>query len=331
MMNNLDKDYLDILSDILTNGRKKETRNGNVLSLFGKEIRHDMSNGFPLLTTKKIFWKSFAVELLWFLRGDTNIRFLVQNKCNIWNGDAWENYKKKCKHPGVHSIEDFASKISEDEVFAKYWGELGPVYGSQWRNWCGDKTSKSIDQIKNVIDKLQTNPDDRRLLVSTWNVGQIENMVLPPCHYGFQLYSEELTHEEKWSLLSKDNIISPYDDNIKLAQALPNRRLHLKWTQRSCDFPLGIPANIFSYGLLLSLIAKQVKMIPGTLMGSFGDCHIYINQIDAVKEQISRQPFNLPNLIIENKNVEDISEYEVSDFKIENYNHHPKIFFPLSN
>ena len=206
-MNNIDKQYLKLLKDILDNGVEKQDRTGTgTISVFGRQIRHDMSKGFPLLTTKKMYWKGIVTELLWFLRGDTNIKYLVDNDCHIWDGDAYKNYVKiekqsyeKMRNNPVLDIqplellskEEFIAMIKTDDEFAKKWGELGPIYGAQWRKWDG------IDQIQEVINTLKTNPDSRRMLVSAWNVNYLDEMVLPPCHYGFQVYTRELEFEEE--------------------------------------------------------------------------------------------------------------------------------------
>ena len=323
-MNNLDKQYTDLLQDILDNGVKKQTRNGEVLSVFGRQIRHKMSDGFPLLTTKKMAWKSIVTELMWFLRGDTNIKYLVDNGCHIWDGDAYknycskdyENYKKWLdKNPNIDSMwvpltqEEFINKIKTDRMFAFEWGELGPIYGAQWRRWFPG----GIDQIQNLINDLKTNPDSRRLMVNAWNVGELDQMVLPPCHFSWQCYSHE-----------KDG----------------KRYLSLAWNQRSCDVGLGIPFNIASYGLLLEIIAKSVNMIPYELIGNLGDCHIYNNHIDGVKEQLTRESYPLPTLKINSGNEnwhllgidEIINSFDPDlTFKVENYQSHPSIKLPLSN
>jgi thymidylate synthase len=318
-MNNLDKQYLDLLQDILDNGVKKETRNGSTLSVFGRQIRHKMSDGFPLLTTKKVHWKSIVTELLWFLRGDTNIKYLVDNDCHIWDGDAYKNYVKAAEMEfstidfGIMSKEEFINKIKTNRMFAFEWGELGPIYGAQWRRWFPG----GIDQIANLISELKTNPDSRRLMVNAWNVGELTQMVLPPCHFSFQCYSHE-----------KDG----------------KRYLSLAWNQRSIDFGLGLPFNIASYGLLLEIIAKEVGMIPYELIGNLGDCHIYNNHIDGLKEQINREPFPLPKLNINTEFWQtesgecgvgslktNLNGFEISDFTLENYQSHPSIKLPLSN
>lgn len=346
-MNKLDKDYQDILKDILKNGNKKSDRTGTgTISVFGRCIRHKMTDGFPLLTSKKMAWKSIAIELIWFLRGDTNIKYLVENNCNIWNGDSYKSY---CKLAGsfeepdysVHiddpnnncvrvlSNEEFIEKIKTDDEFANKWGELGPIYGKQWRNW------DQIDQISNLIRDLKENPDSRRLMVNAWNVSEIDQMTLPPCHYGFQCYTRELSFEERIIQKNKRFPIDTCDldteeklDNYNI----PKRALSLQWSQRSCDFPLGIPYNIASYGLLLEILAKIVNMVPDELIGAFGDSHIYINQIDGVKEQIERESFNLPKLKINIDTTNfDPENLECNNFEILDYISQPKIYFPLSN
>ena len=314
-MNNIDKQYQSLLQDILDNGVKKETRNGGTISVFGRQIRHKMSEGFPLLTTKKMPWKSIVTELLWFLQGNTNIKWLVDNGCNIWNGDAYKNYENKFNKGNaagirlddgterVADIDEFIRRIKVDDEFAKKWGELGPIYGNQWRKWNGViKKSISgtklfstgftqIDQIQNLINDLKTNPDSRRLMVNAWNVGELDQMVLPPCHYGFQVYTRELSLEERATIWNNTHnpVGNIYTHNQYDENDIPARTISLMWNQRSCDFPLGIPFNIASYGLLLEIIAKEVNMVPDELIGNLGDCHIYLNQIEGCKEQIGRK------------------------------------------
>jgi thymidylate synthase len=363
-MNKLDLDYQNLLQDILDNGVKKETRNGGTISVFGRQIRHNMSEGFPLLTTKKMYWKTMVTELLWFLRGDTNIKFLVDNNCHIWDGDAYQNYCKKVIREkeivrylksystdtdGVPTIElyskdEFIERVKTDDEFANKWGELGPVYGKQWRSWSvGSLEDKhgfgKVDQIANLINDLKINPDSRRLIVTAWNPVDLESSVLPPCHYGFQVYTRELSLEERYVMYFEklDHTMVPLDIKIPNIHQyfselnIPTRAISLMWNQRSCDFPLGIPANTMSYALLLMILAKQVNMVPEELIGNLGDCHIYLNQIDGVKEQLDREPFPLPNVKLLDKVVNDLSEYTYQDFILENYQSHPKIYFPLSN
>ncbi len=335
MKNNIDKQYQSLLQDILDNGVVKQDRTGTgTISVFGRQIRHKMSEGFPLLTTKKLHFKSIVVELLWFLRGDTNIKYLVDNDCNIWNGDAYKVYREaRPNDKDAYTIEEFAEAIKTNPIFAAKYGNLGPIYGAQWRKWnCLDKgfvnlkegeeieidfnyinISHQVDQIANLINDLKKNPDSRRLMVNAWNVAELDQMVLPPCHYGFQVYTRELSDSEiiehyynnierqnKWkkddkgryfSYDEKENIwfeISGSDIHFIMRPKCPTRAISLMWNQRSIDTPLGLPFNIASYGLLLEIIAKEVNMVPDELIGNLGDCHIYLNQIEGVKEQIGR-------------------------------------------
>jgi thymidylate synthase len=320
-MNNIDKEYQMLLEYILGNGVEKQDRTGTgTLSVFGWQIRHKMSEGFPLLTTKKMAWKTMVTELLWFLRGDTNIKYLVDNGCHIWDGDAYKNYLKNFTPPECPpnldvqsdyyepmSKDMFIYGIKTDDEFAKKWGELGPIYGKQWRKWGGySKTSiiqkeglydeikfenkKGLDQIQNLINDLKTNPDSRRLMVNAWNVGELDQMVLPPCHYGFQVYTRELSVKERMEIYFKQ-----HPDWAMIGEHLffdkhgiPKRAISLMWNQRSVDTFLGLPFNIASYGLLLEIIAKEVNMIPDELIGNLGDVHLYSNHIEQAKEQIGR-------------------------------------------
>jgi thymidylate synthase len=351
-MNNLDKQYQSLLLDIGANGVNKTDRTGTgTLSVFGRQIRHKMSEGFPLLTTKKMHWKSIVTELLWFLRGDTNIKFLLDYDCHIWDGDAYKNFTNSLlydfsggvKGYVVHehlSKEDFINKIKTDDEFAKKWGDLGPIYGRQWRRWelpnysvehveYGHDNNLYVDQIQNLINELKTNPDSRRLMVNAWNVGELDKMVLPPCHYGFQVYTRPTTRDEK--------IVHPGK----------YRAISLMWNQRSVDTFLGLPFNIASYGLLLEIIAKEVNMIPDELIGNLGDVHLYSNHIDQAKEQIGRDPYELPTVEITERNWymhekvkehlgektldEKLKSYRPDCFELIGYESHPKIKAPLSN
>jgi thymidylate synthase len=410
-MNNLDKQYTALLQDILDNGVTKQDRTGTgTISVFGRQIRHKMSEGFPLLTTKKVHFKSVVTELLWFLRGDTNIKFLVDNNCHIWDGDAYKNYCKKVIRDkdivhylksysrdtnGVPTIEpyskeEFIERIKNDDEFAKKWGDLGPVYGKQWRGWgvprmeskgfdfdaaweksqkiwkssngmeCGPSfetfcmsllRSKEMgvaygyhtqtDQIQNLINDIKTNPDSRRLMVNAWNVSDLPHQVLPPCHYGFQVYTRELSLEERreifikqinglhfqiFSLEGEEGIHREYDK-----QNVPRRAISLMWNQRSVDTGLGLSFNIASYSLLLMMIAKQVNMVPYEVIGNLGDVHLYLNHIEPIKEQLTRESYPLPTVKISDRVVNDISEYTLDDIILENYQSHPTIKMPLSN
>jgi thymidylate synthase len=367
-MNKLDKQYQELLQVILDYGVEKKDRTGTgTKSIFGYTIRHNMKDGFPLLTTKKMAWKTLVTELLWFLRGDTNIKYLVDNGCHIWDGDAYQAYIKrynKGEYVGKNKLlenskknrtltepftkEEFINKIKTDDEFAKKWGELGPIYGKQWRKWVGKSSAANgslsasdsfgyIDQIQNLINDLKTNPDSRRLMVSAWNVGEMDEMVLPPCHYGFQVYTRELSLKERvdygtkrnmWRLGQTINYLHCDEKNI------PTRAISLMWNQRSVDTFLGLPFNIASYGLLLEIIAKEVNMVPDELIGNLGDVHLYSNHIEQAKEQITRESMKLPTLreIPDYLCMKDNWEcYEPSDFTLENYESHPTIKAPLSN
>jgi thymidylate synthase len=372
--NELDMQYQDLLQHILDNGVEKKDRTGTgTLSVFGHQIRHNMKDGFPLLTTKKMAWKTMVTELLWFLRGDTNIKYLVDNNCHIWNGDAYKAYEKQQTNYfiPIYSQEEFINKIKTDNEFAKKWGELGPVYGKQWRKWnClnegfvnlkeGEEIevdlnciniSHQVDQIANLIQELKTNPDSRRLMVNAWNVGELDQMVLPPCHYGFQVYTRELHTKERWEWYSKHGgpngevkliammVYENEEDNSHIhswlktwAPNVPTRAISLMWNQRSVDTFLGLPFNIASYGLLLEIIAKEVNMVPDELIGNLGDVHLYLNHIEQAKEQISRTPYELPTLRLPHYTL-GIWDYEISDIVDEliNYQSHPAIKAPLSN
>ena len=407
--NTLDRQYTDLLQDILDNGVVKKDRTGTgTKSVFGRQIRHNMADGFPMLTTKKLPWKLIVTELMWFLRGDTNIKYLVDNNCHIWDGDCYKSYSKlwtervpspssmgdQLKSPyeerlkwgkkisvwtGDHgngmmtwevqpfTQEEFIDKIKTDDEFANKWGDLGPIYGKQWRSWKGNVRNwreasggiefgyKTIDQIQNLINDLKTNPDSRRLMVNAWNVREIEQMVLPPCHYGFQVYTRELSQEERLNLY-RSKITEPrfpglITDEDMTEVGLPTRAISLMWNQRSVDTFLGLPFNIASYGLLLTIIAEIVNMVPDQLIGNLGDTHLYLNHLDQAKEQISREPFLLPNVSINTEfwmpGTEDgcgmgpgtysadidglIKSFLIEDFILENYKAHPHIAAPLSN
>lgn len=353
-MNNLDKHYQSLLQDILDNGVEKTDRTGTgTISVFGRQIRHKMSEGFPLLTTKKMAFKTMVTELLWFLRGDTNIKYLVDNGCHIWDGDTYkryvnhwgdpidpvnfELYTRLDLHPDKRLFikEEFINKIKNDDEFAKTWGELGPIYGKQWREWAFMNDSAdyyencywdSIDQIQNLINDLKTNPDSRRLMVNAWNVGELDQMVLPPCHYGFQVYTRELTWEERKETFQKhvDGILTEeWADKI----GYPTRAISLMWNQRSVDTFLGLPFNIASYGLLLMMIADEVNMVPDELIGNLGDVHLYSNHIEQAKEQIKRESLPLPTVFVR----DGIESFMPNDIILENYQSHPAIKAPLSN
>jgi thymidylate synthase len=299
MENKLDSDYQTLLRHILSNGVVKKDRTGTgTLSTFGCQIRHEMSDGFPLLTTKKMAVKTMMTELKWFLKGDTNIKYLVDNNCHIWDGDAYKAYP----HKDELNQKEFIQRIKTDNEFAMKWGDLGRIYGAQWREWIGfeqfDNHAETIyvDQIANLIRNIKENPDSRRLMVTAWNPSELHQVVLPPCHYGFQCYVQ-------------------------------NGKLSLMWNQRSCDTFLGIPFNIASYATLLLLLCKETGLEAGELIGNLGDVHLYKNHIQQAKEQINREPYPLPT--VEFLNV-DILNGEW-DYEIKGYEYHPTIKAPLSN
>jgi thymidylate synthase len=366
-MNNIDKQYTDLLQSILDYGVEKKDRTGTgTKSIFGYTIRHKMSDGFPLLTTKKMPFKTITTELLWFLKGDTNIKYLVDNNCHVWDGDAYKNYifnsewfpissvsggfiGTKANSDEIMTQELFINKIKTDDEFARIWGELGPIYGKQWRSWgrkgkyvvnedfnFSNGTFTEVDQISNLIHELKTNPDSRRLIVNAWNVGELDQMVLPPCHYGFQVYTRELSLTERRNLVTLEKYESVYnggDSRNTLSHSeidqwgYPTRAISLMWNQRSVDTALGLPFNIASYATLLQLIADECNMIAGELIGNLGDVHLYKNHIEGAKEQINRTPYKLPEVKFSNVNLLD-GEF---DYEVFDYEYHPTIKFPLSN
>jgi thymidylate synthase len=319
-LNSLDKQYTALLQDILDNGTTKQDRTGTgTLSVFGRQIRHKMSEGFPLLTTKKMPFRVIATELMWFLRGDTNIKYLVDNDCHIWDGDAYKNYERRWEtegkflSPPVNKFtkEEFINEIKTNPMVAKELGDLGPIYGKQWRSWTkyeqntkvsGTYDEAVVDQIANSIHLLKTDPDSRRNKVNSWNVGELDQMTLPPCHTDFQFYTRELREIERYVMLVNLTnrplfFLDKGDGDVKMREFMeecdklniPTRAISLQWSQRSVDSFLGLPFNIASYGLLLEIIAKEVNMVPDELIGNLGDTHLYLNHIEQAKEQIGRE------------------------------------------
>jgi len=346
-MNKLDAQYQGLLDDILNFGVKKNDRTGTgTLSVFGRQIRHNMNDGFPLLTTKKMAVKSVMTELKWFLKGDTNIKYLVDNGCKIWNGDAYKNYLNIYNYNFKDddtieplTMDEFMEDFNEDQEFREQWGELGPIYGKQWRSWKSidtnwdyqeDWLTTNVDQIQNLINDLKNNPDSRRLMVSAWNVGELSQMVLPPCHYGFQVYTRELNLDERIDYHNRGSInkSSDYFSEHMDVMGVPNRSISLSWNQRSVDTFLGLPFNIASYGMLLHLIAKEVNMVPEDLIGNLGDTHLYLNHVEQAEEQLNREPKpHLPKLKLLSS---DIMNGDF-DYELLHYHSHPPIKAPLSN
>ncbi len=310
--------YLQLCEDILENGFKKDDRtNTGTYSMFGKQIRFDLQDGFPLLTTKRVAFRLIASELLWFLKGDTNIRYLLEHNNNIWNEWAFQKWIESEEYDGpdmsnfgirsqqdeafkevyVEKMNEFKERILTDDAFAERFGDLGFVYGKQWRHW-ETSSSETIDQIKDVIHSIKTNPDSRRHIVSAWNPEDIPHMALPPCHTLFQFY-------------------------------VADGKLSCQLYQRSADVFLGVPFNIASYALLTHLIAKECGLEVGEFVHTFGDVHIYSNHVEQVKLQLSREKKSLPTLSI-NTDKDSIFDYDVDDFEIEDYDPHPAIKAPVA-
>lgn len=403
-MNKVDEQYLQLLQDIMENGVEKETRAGRVKSVFGRQLRFDLKEGFPLLTTKKVFTKGIIHELLWLLQkpynshGSMNIEYLVRNGVHIWDDDAYRWFKQEIaeefsKQPlnnkfmvclnndenGEKPIYEYwienelkrndtewLKNITKEEFIdltlqkveiwghwmSKYrFGDLGPIYGKQWRSFGHD----GIDQIKNIINTLKTNPNDRRMLCVAYNPDQLDDMALPPCHVMFQFYTRELTHRERMKIFNeryaKGEIPQKYHDWFKEYSKdtpkdmdvnmpsdgsdfdiadIPRYGLSCMWSQRSVDVPLGLCWNISSYGLLTYMIAKLVNMVPDELIGSLGDCHIYLNQIEGVQEHLKRNGYDeLPKLVIEG--VQNcVEDFKYKDFNFIGYKCDPIIKMPLS-
>ncbi|PID33275.1 thymidylate synthase [Candidatus Saccharibacteria bacterium] len=304
------KQYLDLLRDVRDNGEQKGDRTGTgTKSVFGRQVRYNLADGFPAVTTKKLYFRSVVHELLWFLKGTGNIEYLAQNNVHIWDEWPYKNYllKNGLEVPPTDSQEwrdgmkKFIERIASDHEFAENWGDLGPVYGVQWRRW-PDGEGVYVDQIAQAIDTIENNPTSRRNIVSAWNVAEIDDIVraggLPPCHTMFQL-------------------------NVR------GDKLDLHLFQRSADVFLGVPFNIASYSLLLSMMAQVTGKQPGEFVHTLSDTHIYLNHLDQVEEQLQRQPMELPKLYL-NPDITDINDFTFDDIKLENYNSHPPIKAPIA-
>lgn len=303
------KQYLDLLQDIKKNGVKKSDRTGvGTISVFGRQMRFDLGQGFPLLTTKKVFMRGIIHELIWFLAGSTNIKYLVDNDVHIWDDWPYRHYllERGKAIPDTNSeewatgIKYFTEKIKASGDFAKKWGELGPVYGYQWRNWPAPD-GRHIDQIKQAIETIKKNPDSRRMIVSAWNVADVDEMSkagLPPCHLLFQFY-------------------------------VADGKLSCQMYQRSADTFLGVPFNIASYALLTMMVAQVTGLKPGDFVHTFGDTHLYLNHLQQVDEQLGRTPRELPTMRI-NPKVKNIDDFKFDDFELIGYDPYPAIKAPIA-
>lgn len=310
------KQYLELLKDIRDNGEVKGDRTGTgTKSVFGRQVRYDLADGFPAMTTKKLYFRSVVHELLWFLKGTGNIEYLAQNNVHIWDEWPYKHYLEKTGQEVPDSsseqwksgIKEFIGKIATDHSFAEQWGDLGPVYGVQWRKW-PDGKGGTIDQIQQAIDTIKNNPNSRRNIVSAWNVAEIDDIAaaggLPPCHTLFQL-------------------------NVRSGQNGEKDKLDLHLYQRSADTFLGVPFNIASYALLLSMLAQVTDKQPGEFVHTLADTHVYLNHLEQVDEQLSRQPLPLPQLWL-NPEITDINDFTFDDIRLENYQSHPAIKAPIA-
>jgi thymidylate synthase len=343
------KQYLDLLQNILDNGVEKESGRANMPNTIGISfgtIRMDLQDGFPLLTTKRMFLRGIIHELLWFLWGDTNIKYLVDNDVNIWNGDAYRWYLKYAELNGfepqnrilhenvdgsyrVFSSDEFIQEIKNGNknIYKGYvMGDLGKVYGHQWRNQNG------VDQIKDLINGLQTNPYSRYHIIDGWNKADFKDMALPPCHLLYQFIVRPLTEEERIKELGVDDTMISSDQEFSVTNFLdsagvPKFRLDLNMYQRSCDTFLGVPFNIASMSILLMIMAKVANMLPGVATWIGGDTHLYLDHIPVVKEQLKRDPYDLPvlNICKELKTLEDILDLRIEDFELCDYTWHPAL------
>lgn len=386
-MNKVDKEYLKVLNKLREKSKKtdiKSDRTGvGTTSIFGPQIRFDFSEGFPILTTKKVYFHGIKVELLWFIGthlkqdrykdlGVTNIRYLLDNNVHIWDEWPFQDYLEsnnltekfpKYTDEWKEEMKNFCNRIQEDDEFAKKWGTIGSGYGKQWIDWGGHKSThvkqnsyggsfggttmveygdvvetytNGINQIDYVIDLLKNNPDSRRILVNAWNVEEIDEMSLPPCHYSYQFYTEEMSEKERieyWCELNNKSLEWGKSLTHKKLDSLrcPKRKISILWNQRSADYFLGIPFNISSYSLLLAMIAQVVNMVPNEVVGNIGDCHLYSNHIEQADRQLSRKiEHKLPKLKL-NTNVKDIYDFKLEDISFENeYESHKGIKAPIA-
>jgi thymidylate synthase len=336
--------YLNLLQQILDTGVDKTDRTGTgTRSIFGPQMRFNLAEGFPLVTTKKVHLKSIIHELLWILSGDTNIKYLVDNGVNIWSEWPHRSYNLMLERNGAPeqdylSLAEFSERIRTDERFAQEWGGLGPVYGKQWRNWgggydSGDFYTPPIDQMKEMVELLRRDADSRRMVVSAWNVADLPQMALSPCHCLFQFYTEPLSYYERLHSIGRLNdVATTRQDELEDAlveQNAPKFRLSCQLYQRSADVFLGVPFNIASYALLTHMTAQVVNMVPGEFIWTGGDTHLYNNHFDQARQQLERTPYALPSLKL-NPAVTDLFSFKFEDIQLEGYQAHPSIKAPVA-
>ncbi len=336
MINNTDEQYKKLINKILETGNVKRDRTGvGTKSLFGEQLVYDLSEGFPILTLRRIHLRSVIHELLWFLGaydqnkwgifGNTNIRYLLDNGVSFWTEWPYQKYLKMMKYrpelPHLN-IKEFEEKIKIDDEFALEFGSIGKGYGKQWLDFGGETPEKTgVNQITQIMELLKKDPDSRRIMLNSWNPTDINSMLLPPCHYGFQLYTNKINHSERIKLFSNSNkeILTP--DTMEL---FPERRISMILNQRSCDLYLGNPFNVAEYALLLHMIASVSNMIPDKLIVNLGDVHLYNNSIDAANQLLKRDSYPLPILKL-NENIKNIYDFRYEDIIIDNYKYHPNI------
>jgi thymidylate synthase len=365
-MNNTDKQYLNLVNLVLNEGEAKEDRTGvGTIGVFGHQMRFKMSEGFPLLTLKKTHHPAIVHELLWFLNsmpeeyskfGNTNIKYLVDNNCHIWNEWAYERYTKHCstmEEPDMDLLveetqesrlrvmtqNEFIQRIKDDNVFALFWGELGPIYGRQWTAWeniDNDQSVSWINQIDVAINKLKTFPEDRGIIVSAWNVSQLGQMALRPCHTMFQFYGVKMSLKEREEYYSKNFAVKmvciineDYHHRFLDREGVPRYKLSLQLYQRSCDIGLGLPFNIASYALLLEMVAQVTGMVANEFIHTIGDAHIYSNHVEKLSWIKNREGFTLPKLHL-NKKIKNITDFRFEDIRIEGYQSEKGIILPVA-
>ncbi len=334
-MKNLDEAYIDLLNDVLRNGREKKDRTGTgTISVFGRELKYSAHpSRFPVFTTKKMFFRGVVEELLWFISGSTNIRPLVRKGVHIWTDDAYNKYARTPigslghshtrtelvsdgdstrEKPRHLTKEEFVDRVLKDDVFSAVWGDLGPVYGKKWRNFGG------VDQLRAAIESLRSNPDSRRILTSAWDPADVPRMTLPPCHFAWQLHTEELTEAERRAYFEQDA-----EERREMPEEFPTRRVNLCFSMRSVDVVLGMGFDLVSYAVLLNLLAKEANMIPGEVTAHFGDTHIYLNHLEYAREHVTRDPrkYEYPKLWI--NPTKDIFNLESEDIKLIGYEAYP--------